>query len=78
VIASRIGQIAEAVEDGTSGLLVPPGDRRALVGALIRLHAEPGLARRLAEGAAATGAKYSWTGTAEAIVELGRRLRRAA
>ena len=34
VIASRIGSLAELVEDGTTGLLVPPGDPHALARAL--------------------------------------------
>ena len=33
VIASRIGSLAEAVEEGETGLLVPPGDARALAAA---------------------------------------------
>lgn len=35
VIASRIGAFAEAIEDGVSGRLVPPGDVAALAAALV-------------------------------------------
>src|SRR5690606_38547242 len=33
VVASRIGQAARVIEDGQTGLLVPPGDPAALAGA---------------------------------------------
>jgi colanic acid/amylovoran biosynthesis glycosyltransferase len=47
VVATKVSGIPELVEDGSTGLLVPPGDARALAGALRRLHDEPDLARRL-------------------------------
>jgi glycosyltransferase involved in cell wall biosynthesis len=34
VIASRVGGLIEVVKDGTTGVLVPPGDKSALVKAL--------------------------------------------
>jgi glycosyltransferase involved in cell wall biosynthesis len=47
VVASRISGIPELVEDGVSGLLVPPRDAAALAAALRRLHEDPALRRRL-------------------------------
>lgn len=41
VVASRIGAMAELLEDGRQGLLVPPGDPDALAAALRRLAADP-------------------------------------
>jgi colanic acid/amylovoran biosynthesis glycosyltransferase len=48
VVASNVSGIPELVEDGSTGVLVPPGDARALADALRRLHDGPDLARRLA------------------------------
>ncbi|HJP71918.1 MAG TPA: glycosyltransferase [Candidatus Limnocylindria bacterium] len=41
VIASRIGSLAEVVEDRTTGLLVPPGDADALAAAIAWAHDHP-------------------------------------
>lgn len=51
VVSTRTSGIPELIEDGRSGLLVPPGDAPALADALARLHAEPETARALAEAA---------------------------
>jgi glycosyltransferase involved in cell wall biosynthesis len=48
-IASRVGGIPEIIEDGKSGMLVAPGDPRALAGGLRRLLSDPGLRGRLAQ-----------------------------
>jgi glycosyltransferase involved in cell wall biosynthesis len=47
VIGTRHAGIGEAVEDGRTGLLVPPGDVAALTGALRRLADEPDMARKM-------------------------------
>jgi len=47
VIASNIGGPADIVRDEETGLLVPPGDPRALRAALARLIADPALRARL-------------------------------
>jgi colanic acid/amylovoran biosynthesis glycosyltransferase len=50
VVASDLSGIPELVEDGVSGLLVPPRDAVALAVALRSLHDDPGLASRLGDG----------------------------
>jgi glycosyltransferase involved in cell wall biosynthesis len=51
VIGTSEGGIAEAVRDGVSGLLVPPGDPAALAAAMARMTEEPDLRHRLGQGA---------------------------
>jgi glycosyltransferase involved in cell wall biosynthesis len=48
VVASRISGIPELVEDGVSGLLVPPRDSRSLAEALAHLDHDPTLRQELA------------------------------
>jgi glycosyltransferase involved in cell wall biosynthesis len=51
VVATRVGGAAEAVEDGRSGLLVPPRDSAALAAAIGRVLADPELAAGLGQAA---------------------------
>lgn len=51
VVATRVGGIPELVEDGRTGLLVPPGDAEAMCGAVERLLASPDEADALAAAA---------------------------
>src|SRR2546430_71447 len=61
VIASRVGGIPDIVEDGVSGLLVPPGDADALAAAVRRLRDDPVLARRLGDaGRRRLREQFSW------------------
>lgn len=48
VVGSRAGGIPDAIADGENGLLVAPGDSRALADALVRLAGNRALAERLA------------------------------
>jgi glycosyltransferase involved in cell wall biosynthesis len=47
VVATRVGGIVELVDDGRTGLLVAPGDTRALASALVRVLSDRELAARL-------------------------------
>lgn len=49
VVAYRSGGVAELIEDGVTGLLVPPGDAHALGAALDALVRDPARARRMGE-----------------------------
>jgi glycosyltransferase involved in cell wall biosynthesis len=49
IVASRAGGLPEAVEDGVTGLLVPPGDTTALSTALRRLLDDAALRRQFGE-----------------------------
>ncbi|PYO96184.1 MAG: hypothetical protein DMD60_11315 [Gemmatimonadetes bacterium] len=71
VVASRVGGIPDIVEDGVSGLLVPPGDADALAAALQRLRDDPALARRLGEaGRHRLHAQFSWPAIVQRWLDL--------
>jgi glycosyltransferase involved in cell wall biosynthesis len=65
VVASGISGIPLAVEDGGTGLLVPEGDREALLAALRRLLANPAEARAMGErGRRKAEAELTWDAVA--------------
>ena len=49
VVATRVGGTPEVITDGVNGLLVPPRDPAALASALLRLHGDEEVARRMGE-----------------------------
>lgn len=51
VITTPVGAIDEIIEDGVSGLLIPPGNSSALAEAICRVLNDSDLRRRLSEGA---------------------------
>jgi glycosyltransferase involved in cell wall biosynthesis len=75
VVAAGVGQIAEVVQDGKSGLLYPPGNTDALVSACDQLLANPTLRQRMGQTAAkAIKEGYTWDHNAARVVELARSL----
>ncbi|MEO8018903.1 MAG: glycosyltransferase family 4 protein, partial [Pseudomonadota bacterium] len=46
VVVTRIGGNAEAVEDGSTGLVIPPQDLASLLNAIGKLHDDPELRSR--------------------------------
>jgi phosphatidylinositol alpha-1,6-mannosyltransferase len=61
IVATRAGGIPEAVEDGTTGLLVEAGNHDEVSGAILRLLSDDDLRERLAKnGAARARAEFSW------------------
>jgi glycosyltransferase involved in cell wall biosynthesis len=76
VVASKLGQIAEVLRDGETGLLYPPGDLDGLFEACERLLADPGLRRRLgAAGAAEVHQRYTWERNAERVGQVAALVR---
>ncbi len=75
VIASRIGGLPEAVVDGETGCLVPPGDVAALAAAIAGLAADPERARRLgAAGQARVQAGFTMAAMARGTLAVYREL----
>jgi glycosyltransferase involved in cell wall biosynthesis len=75
VVAARSGGIPEIVEDGKTGILVQPDNRRAFVDAVIRLLQDAGLRARFSAAARARAeAMFSVDAHASAIVEVYHRL----
>ena len=74
VVASAVGGVPQVLEDGVSGLLVPPGDPVALADAVGRVAADPVLRARLAEGAAVVGEAFDVARAAGELEDLYREL----
>jgi len=61
VVATRVGGIPEVVQDGVTGLLIPPSDPSGLAAALCRLIEDPVLARQMgAAGREFVLNRYRW------------------
>lgn len=70
-VAVAIGQICEVLQDGTTGLLVPPDDISALSGALIRLAQDRTLRQQMGAAARAWVARErSWDDVARRVLQL--------
>ena len=71
VIATSAGALPEIVEDGVSGVIVPPGDSAALAKAIATLIQEPERCQEMGEaGARRIRERFSWRRTAEETLEL--------
>jgi glycosyltransferase involved in cell wall biosynthesis len=77
VVASAVGGIPEVVEDGVTGVLVPPRDASALSAALIRLLRDQALAERLgAAGRARVEQRFTADRMVQETLDVYERLRR--
>ena len=76
-VVPDLGDLAEVVEDGTSGVIYDPNDLSAARKALAGLVAEPERRASLATGAVRRAADYSWRAIASFVLELPRRRRPA-
>ena len=72
VVASDVGGLGEIVEDGISGVLVPPGSPAALAGVFRELDGDRLLSLR--GGASATIGRWTWEGYAEVLETLVERV----
>jgi len=67
-VGTSIDAVPEIIEDGETGLLVPPDDDVALEQALRRLLDDPCLARRMGDrGRERVGARFRWSHVARAV-----------
>ncbi|GIV60109.1 MAG: glycosyl transferase [Rhodothermaceae bacterium] len=69
VVVTDVGGLAEVVPHGRAGLVVPPGDPRALAGAILRFFRE-NLSERLVAGVRTEKQRYGWTPLLEALEAL--------
>jgi glycosyltransferase involved in cell wall biosynthesis len=67
IVATDVGGVRVALDAGGAGLLVPPGDRTALVAAIRRLVAEPAMRTRLVERGLELAGDRSLEGQAERV-----------
>ena len=76
VVASAVGSLVEDVRDGRSGLLVRPGDSRALAEALCALLRDNAARRRMGSYARrmANEVQYSWQQTAQDTLAVYERV----
>lgn len=75
IVATAVGAMPEAANDGEGGLLVPPGDPEALAAALLAVLEDPALARRLGERARRDAReRFAWERIARAILDAYRPL----
>ena len=71
VVASSVGGLAEVVDDGVTGLLVPPGDVDQLSGALLAVLQNRERARAMGEqGRKLVETKFGWAEIAVMIAEV--------
>ncbi len=71
VIGSNICAIPEAIENGKNGLLIPPKNEDAIVGAVLQLLDDESYTRRLGESARRTVLeKFTWDNIIKSMIEV--------
>ena len=70
VVATRVGGLQTVVEDGESGLLVPPGDHAALAEAIEQVLMDHRLRTHLAHGARDRAEHFTWQRVGDGIEAL--------
>ncbi len=70
VVASRVGGLTHAVDDGRSGILVEGWEPLDHASAIVRVLDDPGLAAEYSRGALEWSQRFSWDATANRFIEL--------
>lgn len=70
VVATRVGGLAELVEDGCSGLLVDGWDPAEHAAAILTVLTDPAVSGILSRGAVERAARFSWPATVDRFLEL--------
>ena len=71
VVATRVGGLAEDVQEGKSGLLVPPADEESLAGAILELIAAPDRLAAMGDYAKSLAETvYSWDAIARQTLDF--------
>jgi glycosyltransferase involved in cell wall biosynthesis len=68
VVASRVGQVAQILADGETGLLCEPGNSASLVYCIRRLRSDAALRQELGRRAREASVAHTWSHTAEQVV----------
>jgi starch synthase len=70
VVATTAGAIPEVVEDGVTGLLVPPDDPEALANAVVSLLSDPQRMKAMGKaGAEMVREHFTWNKVAERVIQ---------
>jgi glycosyltransferase involved in cell wall biosynthesis len=72
VIVTRVGGLPDVVEDGVTGLVVPPRDPAALAGAIVRYFRED-VRARMSDAIRGRADRFSWKRCVEAIMKASER-----
>jgi len=70
VVASRVGGLAMTIQDGVTGVLIPPRDSVALASAVASLLADEPRRRTLGRLAHQWAQSFAWTSVARTLVDL--------
>ena len=70
VVASRVGGLATTIQNGITGVLVPPRDDAALAAAIASLLADAQRRRSLGRQATRWAQGYAWASVARALVDV--------
>jgi glycosyltransferase involved in cell wall biosynthesis len=69
VVASRVGQVAEILVDGETGLLFEPGNSADLLRCLLSVRTNPTLGVELGRRASASCSEHTWNRNAARVID---------